>query len=52
MTLYSSLPLVDFPYAWQGEGFEDWDGAENVDARPKICGDAETWDCVNSDTWQ
>ena len=52
VTLYSSLPLVDFPYAWQGEGFEDWEGAENVDARPKICGDAETWDCVNSDTWQ
>jgi hypothetical protein len=52
VTLYSSLPLVDFPYAWQGEGFEDWDGAENVDARPKICGDAETWSCVNADTWQ
>lgn len=52
VTLYSSLPVVDFPYAWEGESFEDWDGAENVDARPKICGDAETWDCVNADTWQ
>jgi hypothetical protein len=52
VTLYSSLPVVDFPYAWQSEGFEDWDGAENVDARPKICGDAETWDCVNADTWE
>lgn len=52
VTLYSSLPVVDFPYAWAGEGFEDWDGAENVDARPKICGDAETWDCVNQGTWE
>lgn len=52
VTLYASLPVVDFPYAWEGEGFEDWPGEETVDARFKICGDVETWDCVNGGTWE
>ncbi|MCB9792684.1 MAG: hypothetical protein H6741_08125 [Alphaproteobacteria bacterium] len=52
LSLYDSLPQVDFPTPYAPEHLLDWDSAESADARAKICGDGATWDCVNAASWE